>query len=293
MLEFNVPPGLGDISWIYSKLVNLGRPFKLNICENYTLNRASGFVDLLPGVVNGGYKNFSYQENFISKKLGLPVDTDMKALPDGEYFLSANLWLDAGNRLETFLPGLETSFHYEMNIPQVAKDQVAGLMKGLSGPIIAIYTSKYNAPETGWFLWSPEQWEGFCRAIYNELGGCSFVFLGAKFDLTVGIETAERVKAFAPVADMIGKTEVSHAVEILKQSDYLFAFPSGIGILGDVVNTPTLMFLPSPRHDKLKDTYADPENVRSGKHLNVMYCAPWEAFEIWKERGKQHMRKAQ
>ena len=289
MLTFNVPPGIGDISWIYCKLASLGRPFQLNICENHTLNRACGFVDILPGVVNGGYKNFSYSQAFLKDKLGLAPDTDIYRLPDGEYYLSANLWLDAGNRIEGFLPTLEPQFHYELATTDQHKENARKAIEGLPRPLIVIYTSKYVPPETGWHLWSPDEWAQFCRRLHEHFDGkVGFAFIGAKFDTTIGHEAAEKTAAFAPAVNLIGKTEVGDVVEIIREADYLVAFPSGMGILGDVIDTPTMMFLPHKLR-LLKDTYADPKNIESGRHINTPYLKVDEAFGLWKKTGLPHM----
>ena len=55
-LDFLCYAGIGDIAWVYSKLIDVAkqRPVSIGI-EDHELRRASDFVDMLPHVKNLGY----------------------------------------------------------------------------------------------------------------------------------------------------------------------------------------------------------------------------------------------
>ena len=49
-LSVTVATGIGDISWIYSKLVGLGRPIDFTIMNDPLYSRAISYVKTLPSV---------------------------------------------------------------------------------------------------------------------------------------------------------------------------------------------------------------------------------------------------
>lgn len=287
MLTFKVPAGIGDIAWLYGKLRNIGREFALQICGDAP-RRSEPFVSLLPGVKNLGYGDFSYHPTFVRSQLGLPADTDPRQLPLGEYFLSCNQHVDAGHRIEQFLPALEMSFHYDLATTDEHRAVAERILKGLVRPPVLVYTSKYNR-SGDWIFWGPGEWAEFLDKVALRMGGASFVVIGADFDGELGPQTARALQTRGhEVRNVVGETHIGEVVELIKRVSYFFAYPSGLGILGDVLSCPTMMFLPTPRHDKLKDSYADPANIDSGRHINHLFSSPAEAFRVWQQKGLDH-----
>lgn len=288
MLTFNVPSGIGDLSWIYSKLINSKKTFRLVICGDQP-RRTLPFAQLLPGVIDARYGEFSYWPTFMRQKRGIPVDTDIDKLADGaEYYLSANLHVDNGGKLADFLPHQKTTYHYDINTTPEHKEMAElwlGQVKAFDTPFVGIYTSKHNSYKGDWKFWSYEDWARFIQSIY-ELTNATFVFIGAEFDLDLGKKVVkECVRRSIPHINLIGQTHIGEAWELLKRLDYMFAYASGIGIICDVVDTPAMHFLPTPRHDLLCDTYADPVNIESGRHINKLFCSVEDAVKDFKERG--------
>ena len=273
---FGVPSGIGDISWLYSKLVNLKSSFALEICGNLP-RRSKEFAEILPKVENSFYEDFSYRETFVVSDKGISPSTDLEILPPGKYYLSANRFLESGNKLERFLPFLPINYRYEINT-QGAKD----FLEGLNPPFVGVYCSKYENYKNEWKFLSADEWGVLLKIIYS-LFPCTFVFIGASFDVGLGDEVFNKLNL--PAINLIGKTHIKDIVFMMKKFSYLFAYPSGIGVLGDVVDIPTMHFLPTPRLDNLKDTYADPKNIESGKHLNVMFTSVKNVIDIFTLKG--------
>lgn len=73
-------------------------------------------------------------------------------------------------------------------------------------------------------------------------------------------------------------------IETIRRLDSFVAYPSGLGILGDVLDTPTVMFYWPDFHDPFINTYADPKNVASGRHLNLLFCPPNDALRVLDSR---------
>jgi hypothetical protein len=80
---------------------------------------------------------------------------------------------------------------------------------------------------------------------------------------------------------------------LLAQLDYFFAFPSGLGILADVVNTPCMMWYWSNiQNPKFLDCYADPENVASWRHINLPYNTVEQSLLVFDTQGMRHINAA-
>lgn len=278
---FKVPSGIGDISWIYSKLVNFKKPFGIKVCGE-GLRRSLPFVELLPRVVACAYEDFSYFSIFRVQKLGLDAAVRLDDLPAGEYFLSANGHLEAGHKLADFLPDLPTSYHYEFK----SLSAFHRIYRFDSTYAIGVYSSKYKNYMNDFKFWTKDEWVLFLRSVSEMLNGdCTFVFIGAPFDADLGNDIEADVRAFAPTLNLIGQTHIGDVINLMYQLDYLFSYPSGIGILADVVELPAMHFIPATRLHGLVDTYADPDNIRSGQHINTTFCPTRQALTIFQAHG--------
>ena len=88
MIRIKVPSGIGDVSWIYSKICNYEGEIELVVCGDGP-RRTGPFIDILPGVKNGGYGDFSYHDILREQ---VPEDANLADYEDQEIFLSANAW---------------------------------------------------------------------------------------------------------------------------------------------------------------------------------------------------------
>ena len=57
ILSFRVPSGIGDISWIYSKLASLNLPLRIEVAAGNP-KRALPYLELLPMVQEAVYGDF-------------------------------------------------------------------------------------------------------------------------------------------------------------------------------------------------------------------------------------------
>ncbi len=289
MLRFKVPSGIGDVSWLYSKLVNLGRPFNLEICGDEP-RRTLPFTDLLPMVDQAEYGDWTYWKTFREEMKGLPPDTNLFDLDEGEYYLSLNQWLEMGCKLEGAFREMDTDYHYDMNTDEHSEKPEIWLdSNDFQEPFIGVYTSKYDSYKADWRFWKHQGWVEFLNKIYERLDGCTFVFIGAKFDMDLGQLVSCLMNKTAPTICLIGQTHIGEAIEVIKRCSYLFAYASGIGIMSDVVMTPAIHFLPTPRHDTLVDTYADPKSIEIGHHINQLFCSVDEAVKVFEEKGLEYV----
>jgi hypothetical protein len=274
MITFRVPSGIGDISWCYSKLTRFTKPFRFEVCGEGPA-RGMDFVNLLPLVSPSAFADFSYSVEFVQNGNGLPSTVNFDDLEDGTHYLSLNSWLERGNHISDFAPTFPTSYHYHLirePYPLTNKKR------------IAVYCSKYeHYSNENWRFWEVSDWVKFLSEV-QKMFPVEFVFLGAEYDTGLGKEVCSIMNG----VDMVGKANISKTVGIMASSDYVFSYPSGIGVLGDVLNKPTMMFM--PRHLTLMCThFADPKNVESGKFINVVFPTVETALELFTQKGLPHV----
>lgn len=275
-LVFIVPPGIGDISWVMTQLATVdGRRVEVQVCGNKP-RRGLDFVRLLPFVHGAEYLE-EFQWPIPPQVPRVGAMDDIQSLPAGRYVLEANSWLEAGNRLSEFGRG-DMEFHYPIHVPEEVEEAVETEYNGLEGPVLGLYCSKYNASSSGWNLYRPEEWSELATRVLEETGG-TVVFLGASYDEEIGGAAhgiLEREDGPVRSVNLIGRTSAAELVAWLKRLDLLVAYPSGIGVLGDVVRTPTLMFIP-PSLANLVGAYQDPMD---DYHVNMIYPPLEEAMDM-------------
>lgn len=291
MLELVVPPGIGDISWVYSKLHYLSkvRHIAFSIC-NDPPNRSLPFVDLLPQVDNKGYDELPYHEAF---KEILPSDARIGELNDGRYVLSLNPHLESGKTLNEAYPDQPTAYHYKLPLPKIPAGTKASKVLRSPRPKIGVYCSSYNH-RSDILFWNVQEWIRFLMGVKLYIPDAWFMVIGAPYDdRTIAVHRA--LKGAGDDAAGFFNQPIEFTLAMISQLDYLFAFPSGLGILADVLNTPAMMWfwgnLEGWEHvSGLFGSYADPAHTASGFHLMAPYDNPRESLDTWVDRGLPHVR---
>lgn len=265
-----LPPGIGDVSWIVSKIWSLphtqGHPIYLSTPGGKP-QRSHQLVELLPSKYGIGWAG--YTDGRTADVLGQAEDTDLRELTPGKWHcVAVNRWLEEGKPLVAWEPWLPIDYHYELSFTPEELQQAEEIREKTAGyysKLAAVYVSnrdKANYPT--WALWSTEEWCEVFKTIW-EKHGYGFVLLGAEYDR----DRLNDVAAFLgeeriPYGRCVGRP-LGVAVELLRLADLFLAYPSGIGILADVVNTPGVMLLPHPLR-KMERTYADPAHLDAGTY---------------------------
>lgn len=278
-LTFFVPPGIGDFSAMYSKLCNTGREIVIR-SSNDSPNRLSPFLDILPKIKNGGYSGHGAM---YAVEQTLPPGTDLMSLPDGEYFLAINKWLEDGGKVSEWIPG-ETSYHYSVETQSYVTQDILELTCA-NGPLVGVYCSAYGNSRH-WGFWGYEEWRRFLEKVVEVLPKeTRYLFLGAEYD----VQIAELLHGWMESVGiqshlLLGAFHIGATIEVIGALDYFFVFPSGLGFLADVVNTPHVMWF--PKHlTPMMGTFCDPENYASGRTIHSVFSEPEPAFESFKNSG--------
>jgi hypothetical protein len=267
--------GIGDNIWLMQKLVNAGQKFDFSIA-NENPRRGHQLFELLPQVTNSFFYG-SHDSNDPLHKTITNVEREFGAISKcyNEIWLSANKHLESGKRIETFLSDLKTSYSLDYNTGQYA-DQAKILIPNKS---IGLYTSSYSMVRH-WKFWEEEEWRTLVRLISRAYGGkdLSFVLIGADFDIDM-VSNLKHKLIFDGVQliEVIGQP-LGLVVEVMKRLKYLFAFPSGIGILAGTLGVPCTMFYP-PHLDKLMGTWVDLSLVESKIFKEALFCSPESIFD--------------
>lgn len=288
--HYCLPAGIGDISWVYTKLKSfrekLGKEIIVSVASASPgeVNRGGDLIKLLPNVHWGGYMDDRNSWQVISQSLPFewPMTVGGIGLVDKPWVqnLSANIYLESGRPLADWFKPFPMDYHYTLNFTGLDAEAQSSLMSGLPRPIIGVYVSnraKDQIKSGGWNLWSEQQWIDFLTKVYQFLGQGSFVFLGAEYDRDKTEIVANEMEHRAPCRKIIGQ-ELSVALYCMQFIDYGFYYPSGIGILSDVFNKAGLMLLPWILKG-LETSYADPVNLAYNRYRAWANPKPDEAFD--------------
>ncbi len=258
--------GIGDAIWLIMKLIN--QPDKFNwVLPNGNPQRGKQLFDLLPQVTESckympglTYKLIK-QKGFRGEWKNIGSNT----------MLEANTHLEAGKRIELFLPDLSTSYV----LPYVTNTTALELP---SGKLIGIYTSAYNNARQ-WNGWQAKEWLRLIRLIGPDY---KFVFIGADWDIGVSQEIMAQMNPDEYV-NTIGQP-LPVVVEVLKRLDCFIGFPSGLSILNETLGAKqTVMFYP-PHLQAMQVAWADPARIESGQYKGCQFCEPQKIYDWLKDR---------
>lgn len=271
-----VPSGIGDLSWMYSKLKHI-EPFKWLVADGWPA-RSVPFLKLLPGVRDADYGRFDYSDIVAFESamhLGpTPTLKQLEAFKGDNIFLEANRHLEMGKPLSQWLPELPTDYHYEVVIPETEIERARKLIRGLKTPIWGISAASYRGAEA-WTTWGVEPWINFLDR-WLEYAGGSVLLLGGNWDDLTFALSSER-----GYTDLVGKTSVPMALQIVKEIDGYIGFSSGLGIVRTVFGKPTMMMWPNHQVE-LSRSWADPEMLENKQYVVSQWRDPREVMQIAK-----------
>lgn len=284
--NFCIPCGIGDASWIYSKLCHLtqltGREVYLSMPDAEP-QRGHQLVELLPNVKWAGYEPGWRNEDVF--KHALPATATLADLKTGEWMaLEVNRWLEQGNRLEEFWPWLPTEFHYGIPASDEDAQRAAHLMPAGSEVPLGIYVSnrdKERYPD--WALWTADQWVEVVTGMQQQLQRAApVVFFGAPYDRDKTSEVAGLCAAAGVKVRLFLGERLNVTLLLMQCCRAIVSYPSGVGIMANVLEVPALMLLPKCLAG-MDGTYADPKDIASGRYQTLVDGTPAEALTWFKE----------
>lgn len=279
MLKINVPAGIGDISWTYSKLADLNEQLDVRISDD-GYHRALDFVKLLPNVIKVEYANFNFHDVYSNPIPRTTTKNQFIEQATKDFVnLSPNIFLERGIRLEEYVPELPTNFHYNINTPKDSKT-IAQQVTTLAPVRIGIYCSTY-ANISAWKGWHLTDWTELINQFNKYMPQTIFVLFGADYDKPF-IDDLISMNQGMKCINLAGRTSVSELIEVLKTLHYLVSFPCGIPVLANVLNIPCYMFYPE-HLAKLPNTWPDPESILNLSYTGTLFPKPSEVMKHIRE----------
>lgn len=275
-----VPSGIGDFSWLWSKLVTTEHNFHIRYVGGLP-DRLQAFMKLLPSsrILSYGpdldYCTFWDEHGFLQCR-----PRDLKQTPplrraesladlyeDEMVFIENNSWLEAGNRIEGWMakdiPG--TCFHYAL---EGADEQFA---RGRGNYFIVNFSS--YGTKKAWGYYEVPIAAGLVRRIAAKTGAMPFFIGGGYDDFTRDIY--DSLRDSLSCVSLIGRTpSLREVIALLQQSRFYFGACSGLMVLTNIVNVPVITYYPpfeKPPGRKLSGTWHDP----AIPHLGLF----WEGAE--------------
>jgi len=289
-ITLGVPSGIGDISWVYSKLHCAPQEFdfEITVSDGWP-HRSAEFCRLLPRVVKAEYQDFDYKDILVAQKFN-PITTfdDIVKYGLGRTMLSCNFHLESGKRLEKFLPDLDTDFHYPLKTTEedalAAKELIIASASAAPGDVlIGISAASYRGSEA-WDTWRAPKWNRFLDLL-QEIANkrFRFVLLGGFWDdLTFAL--SKRPDA----VEFVGKTTIAQAYEMQKLLDGYIGFSSGLGVLATLLSRPTVMLW--PKHQvALSTSWAPPDMLKDKSYVALQWDEPFEVVQQVEGWLKNHV----
>jgi len=275
-------PGIGDTIWLFMKLINQPEKFHWKIDDKLP-QRGHQIFELFPQLT----ESFEYIKDAGYKKVKRNSYNGKWAKAPQEIYLEANSHLEAGKRIEKFLPDLKTSFKLDYRTTDfflgVTVTELLEQNNAYKIPLIGIYTSAYSNARH-WGGWEAKEWLLLITLIQRYNPEYKFVIIGADYDIGIPGEIMSALKPDEYV-NTIGQP-LPVVVEILKRLDCFIGFPSGLSIINETLAAKqTVMFYPE-HLSKLMNAWPDPERIENGSYKGCLFCPPEKIFD-WLVKNKK------
>jgi len=252
MLTVKVCSGIGDIHWVLQKLYPLtqqGLKVYLKIADSGP-RRALPFIDMLPWIRGAEY---SKKFNTLDVLKAQPYH-DIRGLDNEEIFLQANTHLESGMNLVDWLPEMHTPYWYPIDIKERHHKQAEELCKDNPiGIFPASLHGNFNYQNIG-KGWSSEQWLELCNKLEEDR---PIIIMGAEWDRGM----IEYLEGNTRNRIILQSEPLGLVLACIQRLKYFYSFPSGLGIISELLGTPTTMFM-SSHLEKMIGTWGDPTNKR-------------------------------
>lgn len=284
--QIAVPSGIGDYSWIHSKISTIpDAEFEIFVPDSYP-QRTKPFIDLLPNC-KGSLGKQSYQDilTWGGARGAKTWEQIVKNHNNGEdvIYLQCNEWLGEGRMLGDWLPDLKTDFHYKMNIdfenkypfPEKIKDK----------PKMAITMASMRGIRA-WNAWLPETWYEFIKLVKKDFPDMVFVFLGGHWDIDTMAELAGLMGDRIEYLDLVGMTTITEAIKVVETCEYMVGYSSGLTVMRTVVNKPGVTLWPKHQAE-LMYSWADPAQVNKREYMGFIYDSAERIYTRVKNKVKE------
>lgn len=282
--------GIGDWIWILQKLVNQPDTHHW-VLPGGQPRRAHQLAPLLPGVIS----SVSWNDTLGYRTIKTYGYKGLWKHTPNEFYLQANTWLEAGKRIEDWLPDLKTSYRIKWGTSEEDAEAARGLLRCTwvdfgnieqeyynDRKFIALYTSAYQK-DARWKGWEAKEWLDFIQLFPK---GYTFVIIGASWDIGIPEQLMPMLTLNSiPYVNTVGQP-LGIVIEVLKRCEAFVGFPSGLSILNETLGAgKTIMFFP-PHLQAMQNTFAEPSRIEDGSFKACQWCVPEKLHSWIKENWK-------
>ncbi len=226
-----VPSGIGDIYWCLTKIAAYRKAHKL---EHVTLgiqqtqhDRSIDWLELAPKGLVDDARYVAFRPDGLTLRNGFTPVPNRAGL---DAIMWPNAVVDAGRRLETWLPDLETDLSLELRTERPAV-----------APCVVLYASSVGVNKA----WFPEQridrWIELALALTARFE-TKPLLIGSSWD-------AQHCEQLRPYCDeLIARTSLRQVAGILETATLVVGIASGMTILANHFGTPCVAFFPDKHH---------------------------------------------
>ena len=260
-LNIITPAGIGDIVWAFQKLQDYDNISIGIACSEPP--RSAQFVKMLPGVTHS-YMSDIHTDTVIANSIS--GTSDISLYQDTTFCFQANTWLESGRQIEGFMPKEPVRYTWDFRLSEDVKRQARTIFENVEYPV-GFYTSS-ELTNKEWHGYSARKWGELLMGLRSQKPKTTFVIIGAPYDKDITdyllhLCRGEHIQHI----DMTCKP-LELVIESMKYFEALLSFPSGIGILGSVQRTPTVMLMPKHLR-KMHNTWVDPNLLESKRFFNI------------------------
>jgi ADP-heptose:LPS heptosyltransferase len=250
-VQYVLPNGIGDVVWALMKIraVAAGKPIDIILSGNPSNEIDHRSVPFL--------KRFDFIRNVTVMDLPVLIDREKPSDGQGRYryepdgvkgqyhYLVPNATLEAGKRLETWLPDVPIDWSIMDRFSWAGTERGSELASALK-PFVAFYLGpeRGNIEEghnRGW-QWEPKHWIELGGAIHDR--GYNIAVVGATYDRSfweryVKDGVAQDSQMWI---DLIGKLEIGETLALLRRAALVVSYQCGLGICAHYLGTPVVMW---------------------------------------------------
>jgi 2-polyprenyl-3-methyl-5-hydroxy-6-metoxy-1,4-benzoquinol methylase len=244
-----VPPGIGDSYWSIIKLQaflkreKLGVPDVLVACNTEKKHqghkRAFPFLEMFPFLnATGKTVSTTEQKEIWKEAYGQEGRTIFKDVMGCDYFISYNGHLRVGAQMEELDPDLDTDWVPPMFV-SLEQQRYQEDCQQRFGKYIVFYFI-FQGTYTYWVKeFGVDRLIDFIKQTVRKTGAKA-VFAGARWDAEENV--LNQLKREIPdCIDLVGKTNVAQLFGLLKGSELVVGYPSGLSIMSTVLGAKTLI----------------------------------------------------
>jgi hypothetical protein len=281
-----VPAGIGDWSWIWSKLYSVRNEITSVRIVDGAPRRTREYVQAC-GIhdadydleITGGQYQFILATESALGYAWTSRPTWAEIQFHDPLLIEANQHLEAGYKLADWLPDLPCFYHYplyvsdedkqkahQITVRTITGDRYSSGHRMKDGPVVGISCASYKGSEA-WSTWKREEWIDFLKRVMV-LGWRPIMVGGSWDDLTYSVACE------LDLPSTVGKTSVSQMIEQMGLLDAYIGFSSGMNVIRTVLNKPAFALWPSnDRVDQqqLSTSWVPPEMLESERYVGVTW----------------------